>query len=315
MAVKVLVADDSATIQKVIKIAFSRYPVRVVEASSYHEAMNSAGSLNPDLCIVDASLVGTSTPDDFVRLRKAAGECPMLLLLGSYEKIDESRFYPLGLSQFIRKPFDTNDLIKKISDDLGISLEEFNDSSEDSNRKNNTGPEYEIPSKKTEYIPPPIELKAEARQPSDHNVKLGSGDDPFDSIRELDSENDFAQTLPMTDLDAKGRPAFGKEDKNTLTKKKPSVEFVSELEHIVNDQDHSDIEQKGFSASLRNTEPFSREELRNLVTPIMREELRGTVKETVLRYCEEHFNELAREIILRELRRLAQEKSKHLADT
>jgi hypothetical protein len=58
----------------------------------------------------------------------------------------------------------------------------------------------------------------------------------------------------------------------------------------------------------------SREDLRQSAAPFIREELAGLVREAVQNYCDKHFNELARDIILHELRRLADEKSKFLAE-
>lgn len=62
---RILVADDSATIQKVIKIAFSRHNYDIVEASSFIEAITSQSRAVADIIIADASLPGAHGPNDF----------------------------------------------------------------------------------------------------------------------------------------------------------------------------------------------------------------------------------------------------------
>ena len=98
---RILVADDSSTIQKVIKIAFSKYPVEIVEAGSYIEALSAVGKQAPDMLIIDASLPGAHGPDDFAKLKSSSQDAPLLLLVGTYEKVDEDSFKAVGLEEFL----------------------------------------------------------------------------------------------------------------------------------------------------------------------------------------------------------------------
>lgn len=122
MSRRILVADDSSTIQKVIKIAFSRYPVEMLEAASYIEALSSLSGLRPDALILDASLPGAKGPGDFAKLAEDSGGVPVLLLVGTYETIDEAQFRASGFHNFLRKPFDSNDLVSQVDQMLGGTL-------------------------------------------------------------------------------------------------------------------------------------------------------------------------------------------------
>lgn len=107
---RVLVADDSATIQKVIRIAFAKIDVEVAAAASIFETSTDVQRQRPDLIIADAGLPGNKGPQDFVKLATAAA-APIVMLVGSYETIDEGALRSAGLNRILRKPFDVQDLL------------------------------------------------------------------------------------------------------------------------------------------------------------------------------------------------------------
>jgi CheY-like chemotaxis protein len=116
---RILVADDSSTIQKVIKIAFSKHRAEIVEASSFIEALAAVTRAAPDALILDASLPGAHGPRDFSRLSESAGGAPVLLLLGTYESVDEGQFRAAGFEWFVKKPFESSDLVSLVERLLG----------------------------------------------------------------------------------------------------------------------------------------------------------------------------------------------------
>lgn len=122
MSRRILVADDSSTIQKVIKIAFARYSVEMLEATSLVEALSVVARTPPSALILDASLPGAQGPQDLARLSVNAGGAPILLLVGTYESIDEAQFRASGFNSFLRKPFDSADLVNKVNEMLGGGL-------------------------------------------------------------------------------------------------------------------------------------------------------------------------------------------------
>ncbi len=122
MSRRILVADDSSTIQKVIKIAFARHNVEIVEASSFIEALATAVRQGPDLLIVDASLPGAKGPEDFTKLARDANGAPVLLLFGTYDAVDEALFRQAGFPHFLKKPFESGDLLALADRLLGGDL-------------------------------------------------------------------------------------------------------------------------------------------------------------------------------------------------
>lgn len=121
MTHRVLVADDSTTIQKVIKIAFARHPLEVVEASSFAEALSSCARRLPQLLILDATLPGAQGPRDFKKLREDAGGVPVILFIGSYDAVDEGAFRAVGIHNILKKPFDSASLVQMVEDLLQMN--------------------------------------------------------------------------------------------------------------------------------------------------------------------------------------------------
>lgn len=121
MTHRVLVADDSTTIQKVIKIAFSRHPLELVEASSFAEALSSCARRLPQLLILDATLPGAQGPRDFKKLREDAGGVPVILFIGSYDAVDEGAFRAAGIHNILKKPFDSASLVQMVEDLLQMN--------------------------------------------------------------------------------------------------------------------------------------------------------------------------------------------------
>lgn len=119
MAEKWLVIDDSATIQRVIKLAFQDYDVQISEADSVQEALRELTKNPSSLVIADAALAGVQSVQDFVRLRDASAGAAFVVLEGSYDHIDEGQFRSAGFRHFLKKPFDASQLIATTREALG----------------------------------------------------------------------------------------------------------------------------------------------------------------------------------------------------
>ena len=116
MSKKILVADDSLTIQKVVELAFSSEEVEVVKARTFEEAkqiFQDSPSMKEDckLIIADCKLPGGMGITSFQELTKLADFVPTVLLKGSYDQVDKSDFEPYGYKFIIEKPFDSEQLV------------------------------------------------------------------------------------------------------------------------------------------------------------------------------------------------------------
>lgn len=122
MGIKFLVIDDSTTIQKVIKIAFSKFDVEITAVSTHIEALADIMKSSPQMIIADASLAGEKSIALLQRVREAEPNVPFVLLKGSYEGIDEELYAKSGFEDFIKKPFEASELIKQVKERLGGEL-------------------------------------------------------------------------------------------------------------------------------------------------------------------------------------------------
>jgi len=105
---KLLVADDSVTIQKVIRLALSNEGYEIRSVSNGTEASEQLALFRPDIIIVDASLPAKSAID----LKNEAAESGDLssirfvLMSSAFEDIDESLITNAGFDARLTKPFD-----------------------------------------------------------------------------------------------------------------------------------------------------------------------------------------------------------------
>lgn len=112
----ILLADDSVTIQKVVELTFLDEDFRVVTVGDGAEAISRLASERPDLVIADVHMPGA----DGYQLAEAVGRelpgTPVLLLVGTFEVFDTDRAESAGAAGFLKKPFDSQELLRRAKD-------------------------------------------------------------------------------------------------------------------------------------------------------------------------------------------------------
>ena len=109
---KILVADDSLTIQKVIRLALSGDGYEIQTVSDGKEAIEQASLFRPDICIIDVSLPkydAYQIREKFIQ-QADLKNIPVILMSSAFEKVDEPRMQALGFSGHLVKPFDPSHL-------------------------------------------------------------------------------------------------------------------------------------------------------------------------------------------------------------
>ncbi len=116
MTQKILVADDSITIQKVIGLTFANENFELEMADNGDEALAKALANRPDLVIADTNMPGLSGYDLCARLRANPdlASVPLILLAGTYEVFDDERAREVGANDHLTKPFESQALIGKV---------------------------------------------------------------------------------------------------------------------------------------------------------------------------------------------------------
>jgi CheY-like chemotaxis protein len=300
MVCRILVADDSSTIQKVIRIGLAGIPCDIRPVASYAEACKATEGGHLDLIIADAGLPGIAMAVDFMRLRERAGHIPMILLMGSYDEVRESDLRAVGIENIIKKPFPPGELPQLVQKLMGTSFTQ-------------SLPRSDVPASRPKVPmtppPPPTTPLAFSLTPDDERTEIftpkGNPGNQFSGVPSfpLGDAGGHHNPPPSPELEIglRGRPAFdltGAEESG-LRKSFSSSESLKALTNLT-------------MASGNFNESNTNDRLPEAVEAFVKSELPALVGRAVERYCAENFKVVAREVLTSELRRLAEEKARYL---
>jgi len=118
VAHKLLLADDSVTIQKVIELTFADEDITVIAVGDGRQAMQQAVAERPDIVLAD---VGMPEHDGyevaaFIKNTPDLAHIPVLLLTGAFEPIDEGRARAARCDGVLVKPFEPQMVINRVKD-------------------------------------------------------------------------------------------------------------------------------------------------------------------------------------------------------
>jgi CheY-like chemotaxis protein len=114
MSRRILLADDSVTIQKVIELTFMDEDFEVSAVSNGDEAVQLLPGLLPDFVIADVHMPGANGYEVCRRSKALYPHVPVLLLVGTFEPFDESQSRAAGADAFLKKPFDSQELLHTV---------------------------------------------------------------------------------------------------------------------------------------------------------------------------------------------------------
>jgi CheY-like chemotaxis protein len=115
---KLLLADDSVTIQRVIELTFADEQIQVIAVGDGQEAVQRIESERPDVILAD---VGMPRRDGYevaahVKRTPHLQHIPVVLLTGAFEPIDEARARAVGCDGVLVKPFEPQMVINRVKD-------------------------------------------------------------------------------------------------------------------------------------------------------------------------------------------------------
>jgi CheY-like chemotaxis protein len=124
MPVKILLADKSITIQKVIEMLFSGKEYEVTCVSDGEAALNEATRVIPDVILADVDLPRIDGYSFALRLKQkpSLAQTPVILMKSRDDVFDEARAKEAGIVDHIAKPFESQDLIGKVKKALTVAL-------------------------------------------------------------------------------------------------------------------------------------------------------------------------------------------------
>jgi CheY-like chemotaxis protein len=118
MAYKLLLADDSVTIQRVIELTFADEHIQVIAVGDGQQAIAQIEAERPDIVLAD---IGMPEKDgyevaSFVKSQAHLKHIPVLLLTGAFEPVDEARAHAIGCDGVLVKPFEPQMVINRVKD-------------------------------------------------------------------------------------------------------------------------------------------------------------------------------------------------------
>lgn len=121
---KLLLADDSITIQKVVNLTFADEGIEVISVSDGNSAMDKLREDLPDLVLVDINMPGLNGYEICEKIKQSENgkKTPVILLVGSFEPFDENEARRVGADAYLTKPFQSiSQLVEKVNDLLDLN--------------------------------------------------------------------------------------------------------------------------------------------------------------------------------------------------
>ena len=131
---RIMVVDDDPQIRGVLIRLLSRLTGSVIQASSAEEALESLRTMPPDLVLLDIGLPGRNGHAVLSEIRASADLrlVPVVILSGEGSREDKLRALRAGATDFIAKPFDSEELMTRLQSLL--QLKSFTDTLEEAEK-------------------------------------------------------------------------------------------------------------------------------------------------------------------------------------
>ncbi|MEQ1575758.1 MAG: response regulator [Vicinamibacterales bacterium] len=113
---KLLLADDSATIRRLIQMMFAAEPVEVVMVRDGEKAIEMIPDERPDIILVDIALPNRSGYEvaSFVQGRADLAHIPVLLLAAAFETVDDRQARQCGSDGVLAMPFESSKVVARV---------------------------------------------------------------------------------------------------------------------------------------------------------------------------------------------------------
>ena len=109
----ILLADDSATIQRLVTQTFADSAVEIVSVSNGDAAIRKFEELRPQLVLTDIYMPGKNGYEvcAYIKNHAQLSATPVVLLAGAFDAFDETTAQQAGASAHITKPFEPQALV------------------------------------------------------------------------------------------------------------------------------------------------------------------------------------------------------------
>ncbi|HEV2799065.1 MAG TPA: response regulator [Pyrinomonadaceae bacterium] len=187
---KLLLADDSLTIQKVVSLTFGDEEMKVTTVSGGAEALEHLGESLPDIVLADVFM---PEPNGYalcerIKRDERTRHIPVVLLVGTFEPFNEAEARRVGADEVLTKPFQSiRDLVNKVGGLLGGQGDE---------KRPDADARSERQAEETTRDLSPFAADARAAEPQSETPA------PADAFADFDLDDATIQTTPAVTFDA-----------------------------------------------------------------------------------------------------------------
>jgi CheY-like chemotaxis protein len=116
MGSRILLADDSITIQKVVNLTFADEGIEVVAVSNGELAERRLADVRPDLVLADIFMPGKNGYElcDAIKQNPEFHNLPVVLLVGAFEPFDQVEARRVRADAHLTKPFESRTLVETV---------------------------------------------------------------------------------------------------------------------------------------------------------------------------------------------------------
>ena len=119
MATKLLLVEDSLSIQTIVETTFTREGLEVMVVGDALDGLHKAQTLRPDIVLADASMPGLDGFQLCQRIRQSASgrHMPVVLLTSGFAAYDKIKGDQAGVTTHLAKPFEPQvllDMVKQL---------------------------------------------------------------------------------------------------------------------------------------------------------------------------------------------------------
>lgn len=129
---KLLLADDSITIQKVVNLTFADEGIEVITVDDGSKVLEKVYESKPDLILAYVNLPEKNGYEicESIKKNEETKHIPFILLVGSFETFDQIRAQEVGADDYLTKPFQS---IRQLADKVAgyLNLGGINTNSDD----------------------------------------------------------------------------------------------------------------------------------------------------------------------------------------
>ncbi len=273
MSNKLLLADDSVTIQKVVGIIFSNEEYELTVVDNGNAALEKAREVHPDIMLVDAIMPGINGYEVCQEIRRDPDlkNTALLLLTGAFEPFDEEKARQCGADDCISKPFDSQSLIESVKKLIAIGRDRASTLTAPIPSVPTVEPVFApgaaepvgfapepvvaVASSDAEAIPEPAPAAADDDLWGVFELEEGGVAEPAAQVEEVPAMEGFAEpaaadAFSFADLDASPEPAYEPAIESTAT------DFGATWVPVGEQEFHYDEPAPGGATPSLATEPF-----------------------------------------------------------